>query len=192
MGTPKAALPLSDTFDTFISRIVRTLRAAGLPDIVVVTGAAEHAVQAAAGTSASHVRFVHNAHWTAGQLSSFITGLDAESLYGAAPVEAALMTLVDVPLATAETTTRVLHAWRATRAPIVRPARGDQHGHPVIFDRSLFDALRAADPRVGAKAVVRAHAAEILNVSVDDPGAFLDIDTTDEYRAAVRGLSPRH
>jgi CTP:molybdopterin cytidylyltransferase MocA len=39
---------------------------------------------------------------------------------------------------------------------------------------------------VGAKAVVRAHATEILNVAVDDPGAFADVDTPGEYDAAVR------
>jgi molybdenum cofactor cytidylyltransferase len=70
----------------------------------------------------------------------------------------------------------------------VRPARGNEHGHPVIFDRSLFDELRSADPALGAKSVVRAHAAEILNLRIDDPGAFLDIDTPEVYARVVKGL----
>jgi molybdenum cofactor cytidylyltransferase len=62
------------------------------------------------------------------------------------------------------------------------------HGHPVIFDRRLFDELRACDPRVGAKAVVRGHAASIVNVPVDDAGAFVDIDTPADYQRALEQL----
>jgi CTP:molybdopterin cytidylyltransferase MocA len=51
-----------------------------------------------------------------------------------------------------------------------------------VFDRSVFDALRDADPHSGAKPVVRALGAEVENVPVDDRGAFLDIDTPADYR----------
>ena len=52
------------------------------------------------------------------------------------------------------------------------------------FDRAIFGELRAADPAAGAKPVVRRHAAAIVNVEVDDPGAFRDFDTPEEYEAA--------
>jgi CTP:molybdopterin cytidylyltransferase MocA len=51
----------------------------------------------------------------------------------------------------------------------------------VIFDCVLFDELRRADPAHGAKHVVRAHAAQIRDVDVDDEGAFVDIDTPEDY-----------
>lgn len=186
MGRPKAALPLTDVADTFVLRILRTLASAGLPDIVVVTGSAPEVVRAAAGPVDRRVRFVHNPDWQQGQLSSLLAGLTGHHLF-----EALLVTLVDVPLVSADTVRRVVQAWRTTRAPIVRPARGDLHGHPVMFDRAVFDELRAADPRVGAKAVVRAHEREIVNVPIEDEGAFVDIDTDDGYRAAVEALSQR-
>ena len=69
--------------------------------------------------------------------------------------------------------------------PIVRPASGTRHGHPVIFDRSVFDDLRAADLNVGAKAVFAIHRAHVLDVEVQDPGAFQDLDTPEDY-ARVR------
>jgi CTP:molybdopterin cytidylyltransferase MocA len=59
---------------------------------------------------------------------------------------------------------------------------GARHGHPVIFDRAMFAALRAADPATGAKAVVRARQHEIVNVPVEDEGAFVDLDTPEDYR----------
>lgn len=188
MGRPKATLPLSHRADTFLSRIVRSLGAAGLPDIVVVTGAAEDEVRRAGGRYDRRVRFVHNARWQEGQLTSLLAGLDDNPTRD---LEAALVTLVDVPLVTPETIAAVVHAWRHSRAPLVRPARGATHGHPVIFDRSLFDELRAADPARGAKSIVRAHAHEILEVAVDDPGAFVDVDTREEYAAMLAELNPR-
>ena len=113
-----------------------------------------------------------------------VAGLDAVDRPG---VDAVLVTLVDVPLVRPATVRRLLAEYEARRAPIVRPARGDEHGHPVIFRRELFEEFRRADPAVGAKAVVRAHAASIVDLAVDDAGAFADIDTPDDYARLVPG-----
>jgi len=186
MGRPKAALPLRDRTDTFLSRIIRTLSEAGLPEIVVVTGSTAGVVRAAAGRRIDRrVRFAHNSDWQSGQLSSLLAGL---LLPPHQEVEAALVTLVDVPLVAADTVRKVIREWRLGGAPIVRPANGSRHGHPVMFDRALFEALAAADRRVGAKAVVREHAHAICNVPVEDAGAFFDMDTDEEYRDALRQL----
>lgn len=198
MGRPKAALPLTDRADTFLSRLVRTFLQAGVPDLVIVTGADAELVRAAAGRPDRRVRLVHNPRWQSGQLSSLVAALTHEVVRpftiqpgsrGAA-LEAVVVNLVDVPMVSVGTVVDVVREWRRTRAPIVRPARGDQHGHPVVFDRAVFDQLRTADPQVGAKAVVRAHTDRILNVPSDDDGAFLDIDTDAEYRAIVASLRP--
>jgi molybdenum cofactor cytidylyltransferase len=178
MGRCKAALELSNPPDTFLSRIIRTCLAAGLPEIVVVTGADPDGVRQAWRERDRRVRFVHNAQWQRGQLSSLLAGLDDPAI---APLEAIVVELVDAPLASTDTLRTLLGAWRHTRAPIVRPARGGEHGHPVLFDQALFDELRRADPAVGAKSVVRAHEPDILNVPIDDPGAYVDIDTPERY-----------
>jgi CTP:molybdopterin cytidylyltransferase MocA len=183
MGRPKAELGLVDPVDTFLSRLIRSFLAAGLPDIVVVSGAVHDEIRQAAGPFRRRVRFAHNADWTLGQLSSLLVGLDHPPVVN---LEGVLMTLVDVPLVRPDTVRAVVNAWRRSRAPIVRPARGDEHGHPVIFDGAVFNELRSADRTVGAKAVVRAHAAEILNVPIDDPGAYHDVDTLDDYERLRR------
>jgi molybdenum cofactor cytidylyltransferase len=92
------------------------------------------------------------------------------------------MTLVDVPAISPHTVRAVIDAWRRTRAPIVRPAIGDRHGHPVMFDRSVFDELRRAPLEAGAKSVVHAHLDAIVNVPVDEEGSLIDIDTPEDYR----------
>ena len=81
--------------------------------------------------------------------------------------------------------------YKATNAPIVRPVRGDEHGHPVLIDRSLVSLLRTADPTTGAKPIVRDHVSAAGNVSVDDDGAFFDIDTPEAYERVLHDLNAR-
>lgn len=189
MGRPKAALPLADRADTFVHRLARTFLAAGVPDVIVVSGAHDADVRRALGPADGRVRVLHNHRWPDGQLTSLQAALSAPSRTGrTADLEAFVMTLVDIPLIAAATVAAIVAAWRRTRAPIVRPARGAVHGHPVLFDRALFDELLAADPQVGAKAVVRAHAHEIVNLTLADDGAFADVDTEEDYASLRRGL----
>jgi len=177
MGRPKATLRL-DGGDTFVTRIVKTFAAAGISDVIIVVGHDADAVIDAFAKTDLSATFVENPDYELGQLSSLLAGLRVVDRPG---VVATLLTLVDVPLIGVSTVRAVVDRYLATRAPIVRPVRGAEHGHPVLIDRSLFDALRHADPREGAKAVVRSHASASGDVPVEDAGAFADADTPIEY-----------
>jgi molybdenum cofactor cytidylyltransferase len=186
MGSPKAILDTPDG-RAFVAAIVRAIAAAGLTDIVVVTGRDHERVVQALRQDAPAVtpRIVRNPDPSRGQLSSLWVGMDATVVPA---TDGLLMTLVDVPLVAPETIVRVIAAWRRTRAPIVRPAIGDRHGHPVIFDRAVFDELRAAPLDAGAKTVVRSHAHEVIDVPVDDEGSLTDVDTPGDYEALRRSV----
>jgi molybdenum cofactor cytidylyltransferase len=187
MGSPKALLRAPDG-QPFVVRIARTLREAGVSSVLVVTGREHDAIAAAlehAGESA-RAECVRNPEPSRGQLSSLWVGLDAV-LAREHAAEGCLVTLVDVPMLHADTVRRVVEAWRRSKAPIVRPAIGDRHGHPVLFDRALFAELRSAPLGLGAKAVVRAHEAEIWNEPVTDAGCLTDVDTPTDYEQLVRG-----
>jgi molybdenum cofactor cytidylyltransferase len=183
MGRAKATLPL-DAADTFVSRIVGTLLDAGVDDVVVVVGHDADAIVRHLSQTGLRARVAINPDYDRGQLSSLLAGLRLVDRPGVAAV---LVTLVDVPLVSAPTIRAVLERYHATRAPIVRPTSGSRHGHPLLIDRSLFDALRAADPSTGAKPLVRAHASAAGDIPIVDEGAFTDIDTEEEYRAIVSG-----
>jgi molybdenum cofactor cytidylyltransferase len=187
MGRPKANLPLEDG-ETFLSRIVRTFSEAAVDDVVVVLGHDADAIATVFARTGMMARLVVNPDYETGQFSSLLKGLHAVDRPG---VTATLLTLVDLPLVDVRTVRAVIDHYLQTRAPIVRPIRGDEHGHPVLFDRSLFDEIRRADRTLGAKVVVRAHASARGDVVVDDDGAFLDIDTADDYERLVAHL-PRH
>jgi molybdenum cofactor cytidylyltransferase len=177
MGRPKPLLPLKEG-DTFVTRLVRSFAEAGVDDVVVVLGHEAAAVAATIVESGVAARLVVNDAYKTGQLSSVLRGLNAIDRPG---VKAMLLTLVDVPLVSPSTIRAVIDRYRATHAPIVRPVRGDEHGHPVLVDRSLFPLLRTADPATGVKPVVRDHVSAAGDVTVDDDGAFVDVDTLDEY-----------
>jgi CTP:molybdopterin cytidylyltransferase MocA len=178
MGFPKALL-LTASGRPFVASITGTFAAAGLTDIVVVTGRDHDRIADALAHQQLPVspRIVRNPDPSRGQLSSLLIGI------GAVPKDApaAVVTLVDVPLTTVETVRLVIAGWQRTHAPIVRPAVGERHGHPVVFDRRLFQELWNAPLDVGAKAVVRAHADEIVNVPVTDGGCLVDVDTPGDY-----------
>ena len=181
MGSPKALL-LTPDGRTFVTAVVETFAAAGIADIVVVTGRDHDRIVEALATARLPVpaRISRNVNPSRGQLSSLLTGMDASVT---SETQAVVVTLVDVPLLAAETVRLVVSEWQRTRAPIVRPAIGDRHGHPVVFDRRVFSELRSAPPDLGAKSVVRAHADELVNVPVTDEGCLVDVDTPGDYKA---------
>jgi molybdenum cofactor cytidylyltransferase len=183
MGFPKALL-LTPAGRPFVASIADTFAAAGITDIVVVTGRDHDRIADALAHERLPVspRVIRNPDPSRGQLSSLLLGI--ESVPADAP--AAVVTLVDVPLVTAETVRLVISEWQRTHAPIVRPAIGERHGHPVVFDRCLFHKLRNAPLDAGAKAVVRAHADDIVNVAVADAGCLIDVDTPRDYEALGR------
>ena len=182
MGRPKALLPIGPSGETFFDRVTRTLLDAGVEDIVVVVGADAEAIRAAVRQPASSVRIVDNPDYEQGQLTSLLAGLRAIDSTSA---RAALVTLIDVPFVSASTVRRLISVYRERGASIVRPVSNGRHGHPVIFGCELFDELQRADPSQGAKPVVRAHAADMIEVPVDDEGAFTDIDTREDYERVI-------
>jgi len=178
MGSPKALLPDRQGVP-FITRIIQTLRSAHLTDVLVITGSQHEGIAAAVAQAHldSAVRFARNPDPTRGQLSSIWTALDSSP----DDTDGLLMTLVDVPMITTATVRAVIDAWNTTRAPVVRPIVDGRRGHPVIFDRRIFDELRAAPLDTGARLVVRAHWGESVDVPVADRGSIVDIDTPAEY-----------
>lgn len=184
MGSPKALLA-DDRGRPFVGRVVGSMLSAGLESVVVVSGDDHEAIVAALSAEdlPAAPRIVRNPEPARGQLSSLWTAMDEVCL---PDTEAIVVTLVDVPMVLPSTIRAVIEAWRRSRAPIVRPAVGPRRGHPVVFDRALFDELRRAPVEAGARVVVRAHAHEILDVPVDDPGCILDIDTPADYQTHIR------
>jgi CTP:molybdopterin cytidylyltransferase MocA len=174
MGFPKALLPIAG--HTFVEHIVRALAAAAVDAIYVVLGA--HADRILAAVDLAPAQVVRNPDWPRGQLSSLQAGLRA---LPPGAYEAVLMALVDHPLVEPRVVRAVIDAHARTGRPIVVPVHDGRRGHPVLFAARLIPELLAAPLDAGARAVIRAHASEVLEVPTDAPGVLADIDTPQLY-----------
>jgi molybdenum cofactor cytidylyltransferase len=183
MGRSKALLPCGDRGDTFVRRLAMVLCEGGVEEALIVGRPEDDELRAEVEGLAVQSRYVENPRADEGQLSSVLAGLAAADRPG---VRAILVTPVDAPMIAPATVAALLAEFRSSAAPIVRAVHVHRHGHPVIFSREVFEDLRHADPALGARAVLRAHAVRLVDVEVEDPGVLGDVDTPADYDALRR------
>lgn len=163
-GLPLPLVPVDGR--PLITTVTHNLRQAGVGEVIVVLGHAAEVVKAAADLSGAEV--VVNANYRHGLATSLRCGLRLAR--GAAAV---LVALADRPFIAPSSIRRLLHRYRESRAPVVLPLYGQQHGHPVVFDGSLLPALQRV--RRGGREVVRRYRHQAALVPVDDEGAVKEI-----------------
>ncbi len=180
MGRPKALLPCGPDGLSFVRRIATTLCQGGVVEALIVGRSDDEELRAEVERLTVPARYVENPDPDRGQLSSLLAGLDAADRPG---VHGILVTPVDAPLITAASVAALVARFRSGAGPIVRAVCQGRHGHPVLFGRAVFEALRHADPAVGARSVVRAYADRVVEVETGDPGVVADVDTPEDYDA---------
>lgn len=178
MGVPKPLLRVDG--ETFVERVIHTLRDGGCEDPVVVSGAdAGHLAELVVAAGA---RVAVNPDPDSEQIASLRIGL----VETADEADAVVVLPTDHPLVRPDTVAALIEAYRERSAPIVRAVHRGAPGHPVLIDRALFTELgRDPLPR-GAETVLERHAESIDDVAVDDPGVVADIDTPADYDRHVR------
>ncbi len=177
MGRPKATLAWAET--NFVGAVLGTLSEAGASPLVIVCG--EHAAETNGSLPPElAVTQLRNPEPGRGQLSSLQLALAALS-----DVEGALVALVDHPAVRTDTVAGLLHAARPDR--IVLPRHQGRRGPPVFFGADIFAELLATAHELGARAVVRANPARVVELDVDDPGIHVDIDTPADLASALPG-----
>jgi CTP:molybdopterin cytidylyltransferase MocA len=183
MGTPKALLKIGEK--TFLQHIVETLHSARIIDVVIVVGAEAEKIQKTIIWFDGKV--VINNDWQKGQLSSIIAGLNALDLTKSEPEEihGAIICPVDHPLLTQSLLVDLLQGYWLSKKRIIIPIHRGKRGHPIIFDRELFDDIRNAPIDIGARAVVRNHEQEVHEVDVNDEGVLINIDLPDDYKKYI-------
>lgn len=169
VGGPKALLRLGPV--SFAAHAAALLERPGVEQVLLVLGHEAARVEREAGLPERFGRVI-NPEPEHGMLSSLLCGLEAVERLGAGAV---LVHPVDHPLVSLATVERVVAALQAG-ARIAVPSWDGRRGHPAGFARAAWEALRAAPPGQGARAVLRDHPGWVEHVA-GDPGCLLGIDT---------------
>ncbi len=183
MGQLKALLPWQG--DTLLGCQVSSLLQAGIHQVVVVLGhKRDRLLPLLEGRD--RVVSVFNPDYQAGKTTSIKTGIKAVLR---SPQAAAAQTLVllnvDQPR-TAETISTLLSRHESSDCLITIPVFQGKGGHPLILDCSLLpELLEIAEASQGIRAVVRKHEERLQRVEVDNPEVLWDLNTPEQYQAAV-------
>jgi molybdenum cofactor cytidylyltransferase len=178
MGRAKALLPFRE--GTFLEHLIEVTRHPRIGVTRVVLGAGGQEIQTIAKLNPSIVVF--NKDWERGQLSSIQAGL--RSLRKII-TDGIMLCLVDHPLISARQINDLVERFYAETKAIILPTYNGRRGHPVIFAKSLYKELMSAPADKGARAVVWAHAADILEVPSEEEGVVLNINDPDMLKRAV-------
>ncbi len=176
MGRPKPLLPCGDL--TFLETILATLGACAIRDVRVVLGHGAEEVRESIRLPDGVA--VLNPRYDSGMLSSVRCGIEALP----PGTTAFLLWPVDHPLVRNDTLARLVDALAESDRGIAIPTFGGRRGHPATFAARMAPLLSGAPDGVGARAVLRQHPDQVLEVGVEDPGVVTDIDTPDAYRRA--------
>ena len=81
-----------------------------------------------------------------------------------------------------DTIRRVIAALRGG-ALLAQPRYEGRNGHPLGIAASLLPEIFTLDLARGLKQLRERHAAQLVELDVDDAGAVLDVDTPEDFRA---------
>ena len=178
MGRPKALLPYRE--GTFLQHLIQVTHHPRIGVTRVVLGAGGEQIRTIAKLDPAVV--VLNPNWKQGQLSSICAGV--RSLAGI-ETDGIVLCPVDHPLVSATLVSGLIDQFYKEGKAIILPTYNGRRGHPVIFSSALYGELLAAPADKGARAVVWAHAADVLEVPTDEEGVVLNLNDPDMLRHIV-------
>jgi molybdenum cofactor cytidylyltransferase len=173
MGQPKMLLPWGKT--TVLGQVIDVFKAAGIEDILVVTGGAKELVEALVGTSA---RTVFNPGFAEGEMLSSIQAGLTEVKPG---TEAVLIGLGDQPQVQERSVRLVVEEYTQSKASLVVPSFQMRRGHPWLVARPYWGEILKMEPSETPRDFLNRHSADIRYVEINDPGILKDLDTPEDY-----------
>ena len=190
MGRSKALLPWHGT--TLIEHQIFSLASTGISKIVTVLGNEARPINELLLKNWPWVRCVYNADYLQGRTTSIKVGLRAlepalSNIDEPTKVKAILVLNVDQPRSPT-LIRRLIDAHTSSEEPylITSPIYRGKLGHPPIFSTVLYPELQEiSEDTLGLKEVFRKHQDDIREVEIDSQEVLLDLNTPEEYRAAL-------
>jgi molybdenum cofactor cytidylyltransferase len=160
---------------SFVECCVDNLLAAGVDDLVVVTGHRDAEVRQA--LASRKIKFIFNADYQAGMSSSIKCGVQALE----EKTEALLIALADQPHIHSSSISKVIAAYAKERPLLVVPTYANRRGHPIILDGKLRAEILTLDPSQGLRQVVHRHQDQALYLEMQNDSVLLDFDYPQDY-----------
>ena len=181
MGRPKQLLPFDG--ETIIERVVTEFLSSRVDKVVVVLGYKAEEIDRVLAPYAVR-RVVNPTYHEGGMLSSLIRGIEETSRQ----TEVVCVALGDQPFITHDIIDTLIETYQHGRKGIVLPTCRGRRGHPILINLLLYrDEITALPLEIGLNALILRHDNDLLEVEVGSEAILLDLDTPEEYEAAVRG-----
>ncbi len=180
MGEMKALLPWKSGESLLASQVKALAETAYRPIIVVLGHLAQRLREELA--RAPQTVIVENPRYHEGRSTSIIAGVQALPR----SVGAVLIASVDQPRSLSLLAS-LRESWLAQRPLLAIPSLNGRAGHPPLFDAALIPELLAVtEGTEGLREIVSRHRKERLLVPVNDPLALANLNTRNDYEAALR------
>ena len=162
--------------EPLVRRTVKTIKAAKVGEVIVVTGHMEADVRAA--LAGLDVTFVHNPRYAEGLSTSLKTGIKALP----PDVAAAVVGLGDMPAVTTAHVDQLIRAFDPDAGwAIGVPVHHGKRGNPVLWARRFFEEMQGVSGDVGAKALIGANESLVYEIEFEDTGVLTDLDTPEQW-----------
>ena len=176
-GRPKQLLKLKNKH--LIEWVLDSALTSQLQHVVLVLGHEYQEILRILGTRTNHPRLevVINHRYLEGQSRSLTTGLSKVRHTHSS----VMFLLADQPLLTAKTIDRMLEIFWNSKKDIGVPVCRGKRGNPTIFSRKMYEQLMAIKGDIGARDIIRANPSCVLQIEVDDPKCFFDVDSEKDF-----------
>lgn len=178
MGKPKALL---DWFGKpLVVAQANSLLNGGADRVIVVTGAHHDQIRNVV-SDVANVSVINNADWKNGKTTSIKAGLSSLS----DDCETIILLAVDQPRP-AWVVKQALKSHQQSGRLVTSPRYSGHGGHPLLFDIAILDQLsNISEEREGVREVMKRYETKMNRAYFDNPVIRLDLNTPDDYEAAL-------
>jgi molybdenum cofactor cytidylyltransferase len=166
---------------SIIERVVKSAVSSKVDEVVVVLGYEAPKIEKALKNF--KCRFVFNEDFEKGQSSSVKVGVRAVMGYA----DAVMILPGDMALITPKSINMVIEEYNRSRSLIVVASYQGRPGHPILFDRALFDEImKINEETMGLKAVVNKYKDLVKKVEVKSDEVLIDIDSEEDLKRILK------
>jgi CTP:molybdopterin cytidylyltransferase MocA len=178
-GVAKSLITLQGV--PLINRQLIALSGAGVDEVVVVTGHAREAVEAA--VASFPVTLAHNADFQSGQQGSVRVGLNALG----PKFDAVLVLLADQPLIGAADLTELIAAFKKRKhGEVVVPMVQGQRGNPIVLSEVAREQIMASGTNLGCRNLIERNPELVCTHETANTRFVTDLDTPEDVAALAQ------